>query len=265
MDYLKDNNLPGIMVNVDFEKAYDSIEWNFMLHVLKEFNFGPSFIRWIKTFYTNIESCIINNGHTSNYFNVERGVRQGDPLSPYLFIMMVEIMAIKIRNENEIEGIHIEKENLKLLQYADDTSGLLKDVKSAKLFLKIVKEFGVYSGLCLNKDKTEAMWLGSCRNNASKPLGILWPERPMRILGVYMSYNKEANHKLNFQDKIEKAKRLLDMWKMRNLTPYGKTQIVKTFIVSEFLFVSSAIDTPQKVLEKQETRKSMKCLIQQKL
>ena len=158
-------------------------------------------------------------------------------------------MAIKIRTEERIEGIKIGNGVLKLLQYADDTSGMLKDVNSAKVFLQIVHKFGEYSGLCLNRDKTEAMWLGSCRNNTVKPLGILWPVRPLRVLGVYVSYNDEANYTLNFEEKIEKAKRILDMWKMRKLTLYGKAQIIKTFIVSQFLYVSSAIETPQKAIK----------------
>lgn len=249
LDYLKDNNLPGAIVNIDFEKAFDSVQWTFMTAVLRKLNFGPSFIGWIETFYANITSCIINKGHTSRYFNVQRGVRQGDPLSPYLFIMMVEIMARKIRQDKTIHGINIENRELKLLQYADDTNGLLKDTSSVRNFLNTVHEFGQYSGLSLNKDKTEAMWLGNCRNSPSKPLNITWPNKPLKILGVHMSYDKEACYNLNFEQKIDKAKRIINMWHMRNLTLYGKAQIIKTFIISQFMFISSVIDTPKKAMK----------------
>ena len=249
LEHLKDNNLPGVLVNIDFEKAFDSVNWKFLFLVLKKFNFGTSLIKWIEMFYTNITSCIINNGHASQYFNVERGVRQGDPLSPYLFILVVEIMAAQIRQEQDIEGLRIENMVLKLLQYADDTNGLLKDEKSAEAFLRTVKDFGSYSGLRLNTDKTEAMWLGSYRNKVAKPLGILWPNKPLRILGVHMSYDKEANIKLNFEDRIDKAKQIMNMWRMRNLTLYGKGQIIRTFIISQFLFVSSVIETPPQVIK----------------
>jgi len=62
-------------------------------------------MRWVKTFYKNIESCTLNNGFFSEYFKLERGVRQGDPLSPYLFVLAIETLAIAIRQNSEIKGI----------------------------------------------------------------------------------------------------------------------------------------------------------------
>ncbi len=248
--YLKDCERPGVLINIDFEKAFDSLNWTFLLSTLAKFNFGPSFIKWIQTFYTNVSSCIINNGFTSPYFPVQRGVRQGDPLSPYLFILMVEIMSSKIRQERTITGIKLgESTELKLLQYADDTNGLLSDIQSAKIFLRVVKEFGSFSGLMLNVDKTEGMWLGCNRTNQGKPLGIVWPDKPLRILGVYVSYDKEACYQLNFESRIFKAKRIIHMWSSRNLTIFGRIQIVKTFVQSQFLYVSSVIETPVKAMK----------------
>ena len=71
---------------------------------LQLFNFGPDLIRWVNTVYTNIQSCIINNGSCSHYFSIEPGVRQGDPLSPYLFVIAVEILAIAVRSHKNIKG-----------------------------------------------------------------------------------------------------------------------------------------------------------------
>lgn len=247
INYLKSANLPGVLINVDFEKAFDSLNWGFLRETLKKVHFGPSFIKWIDLFYTNISSCIVNNGTTSKYFNVSRGVRQGDPLSPYLFIIAVEVMACKIRQDENIHGVNLGGEQVKLLQYADDTNGILQNKKSAKRFLENVKEYGQYSGLRLNTTKTEGMWLGSNRHKTSKPLNILWPDRPLRILGVYVSYDDEACYELNFQSRINKTKHLINLWSLRNLTMYGRAQIIKTFIVSQFLFICSAIATPQKL------------------
>ena len=139
MEYLKRENRSGIIINVDFEKAFDSVEWTFIKLVLKKFNFGSSVIQWFETFYKNITNCVINKGITSHYFNIERGVRQGDPLSPYLFILCAEILSRRVRENENIHGIKIGSLNVALLQYADDTSGTVLDLNSAKQFLKKLK------------------------------------------------------------------------------------------------------------------------------
>ena len=237
-------DIPGIMICIDFQKAFDSIDWSFLELTLQKFNFGPSFIRWIQTFYKNISSCIINNGATSRHFKLGRGVRQGDPLSPYLFILVAEILSNAVRQDAEIKGIKMNNEHLKIFQYADDTVGILQDKPSAVKFLKTVEEFGKYSGLKLNKDKTEGLWIGSNKNKTSQPLGILWPKDPIKILGIYMSYNEQKNNKLNFENKIKKCKQIINMWHTRNLTLIGRIQIIKTFIMSQFAYPTSVILIP---------------------
>ncbi len=244
----KKDNLGGIMIGIDFQKAFDSANWKFLMKTLKHYNFGTTLIKWIETLYRNSSSCIINNGRLSDIFKLYRGVRQGDPLSPYLFILLVEILAQIIRQDNEISGYQIAGNNLKILQYADDTVGCLADLGSAKQFLKQVHIFGSFSGLMLNKDKTEGMWLGSDRLNRRKPLGISWPDKPIRILGIYLSYDEDSADQLNFEEKINKCKQILNSWKSRKLTFYGRNQIIKTFIISQFLYTASAIDIPEKYI-----------------
>ena len=99
MDFMVKENIPGLMLFIDFEKAFDSVEWDFLFKCLEAFNFGPDFLHLIKVFYKNIHSCILNNGMTSSFFTLEQGVRQGDPLSPYLFVVAVETLAIAIRQQ----------------------------------------------------------------------------------------------------------------------------------------------------------------------
>ena len=120
---------------------------------------------------------MINNGLSSDYFYLTRGVRQGGPLSPYpcVFLLAVETLAIAVRENFNIKGITIEGEETKILQYADDTIAVLSDTNSAHVFFKLLDGFGNLSGLKINSSKTEGMWIGSLKNNEEKPFGIKWP------------------------------------------------------------------------------------------
>ena len=98
----------GKMICIDFKKAFNTVSRNFLFKTLQAFGFGYSFIRWVHTFYKNISSCVLNNGFSTAPFSVERGVRQGDPLSPYLFIIVIETLCISIRRSKDIQGITVD-------------------------------------------------------------------------------------------------------------------------------------------------------------
>ena len=153
---------PGLILLTDFEKAFDSVSWDFLFKVIDFFNFGPSFKKWIKVFYTNIESCVIVNGHLSDWFYLQRGCRQGDPLSPYLFILCAEILALLIRNNPNIKGIIAGNTEFCISQYADDTSMILDgSERSLNACITTLKFYAEASGLYMNMDKTQVIWIGS--------------------------------------------------------------------------------------------------------
>ena len=150
MDHTKNTNIAGMLLFIDFEKAFDSLEWNFLFKSLEIFGFGSSLICWVKTFYSNISSCNINNGICTKYYSINRGVRQGDPLSPYLFIVAVKLLAIVIRKSDDIQGVRIGDTESKIIQYADDLTATLSDVESAEALLTLLKHFETCSGLKVN-------------------------------------------------------------------------------------------------------------------
>ena len=111
--------------------------------------------------YKNVESCVLNNGWSTDFLKLERGVRQGCPLSPYIFILCVEVLAEKIWKTKSIKGIMISQNKFKISQYADDTTLFLDGSKESLLSaLQVLENFRKMSGLRLNNKKTEALWIG---------------------------------------------------------------------------------------------------------
>ena len=162
MNFTDVNKIPGILLFIDFEKAFDTLEWSFLHRALEIFNFGPKIRKWVSILYNDIESGVMNGGYMTNYFKVSRGVRQGCPLSPFLFILAVEILSLKLRHDPDCKGIILPNlREARLTQFADDTTVISSSVTSLKASLQIINSFGSLSGLNLNKTKTKIMWIGS--------------------------------------------------------------------------------------------------------
>ena len=132
-----------------------------MFKVLKENNFGPNFLKWISILNDGATSRILlNKGLTSEYV-LHRGVRQGDVMSPILYILTLEPLLEKIRQNISISGLHIpNKGTQKLLAFADDTNFFTKDTGSVKAILENFQEFGKASGSLININKTKCMEIG---------------------------------------------------------------------------------------------------------
>ena len=144
MSHTERNNISGIFLFVNFEKAFDSLEWDCLHRTLKAFNFGPAIRKWITVLYNDVESGVMNGGYMTNYFKISRGVRQGCPLSPYLFILSVELLALKLRYIPECKGISLpNSQEVKLSQFADDTTLILSDIDSLCIVLTSAVKYQV--------------------------------------------------------------------------------------------------------------------------
>ena len=249
MEITKVRDEKGMMIFIDLEKAFDSIEHNFLMQALKKFNFGDGFLNWIEVIYRNISSCIINNGITSTYFPLTRGVRQGDPLSGYLFIIAIEMLSQKIREIKDIKGITVGNTEIKMIQYVDDMTFVCANAKSARKVFDILKQFERISGLKVNLDKTEGLWLGSQRDSNQRPFNIKWPDGTVKALGVFVSYDDKAAEKANFVIKLEQLSRQLHWWKARALSLVGRILIVKSIAISKLAFLSSVLKVPEWVVK----------------
>ena len=123
------------------------------------FNFGPDILSWYQIIYNQVSSCPLHNGHAFEFFLLERGVRQGCPLSGLLFVIGIELFARALKiYDPDIKGINVGQKEIKITQYADDTTVLVRDYDSVPRLLKLLKEFKKVSGLQINTSKTEAMW-----------------------------------------------------------------------------------------------------------
>ena len=125
----------GIEIFLDFRKAFDTIEWCYLKKALQMFSFGQDIQKWFDIIYNDASSCVLHNGHASEFFLVEKGVRQGCPLSGLLFVLGIELLARALQKNPTIRGIQVGHNELKTIQYADDTTVFVRDLDSVPQLL----------------------------------------------------------------------------------------------------------------------------------
>ena len=224
------DNLPGIAVSLDFQKAFDMVSKKAILTTLKRFNFGIKFIDYVSTIINDTEASVKNANWYTAWFKTDRGVRQGCCLSPLLFILVVEFLSIKIRNTQHVEGVldHTSRDfesETKLLMYADDISLFIKSAACLTNALHDVEKFRLFSGLVLNRNKSIGMWLGTNKGNPEGGEGLRWlkTNENIKVLGTYFSAETESSLlEENWTERIEKIKGLITNWSKRNISLWGK-------------------------------------------
>jgi hypothetical protein len=250
INFTRENNMPGFLAFIDYEKAFDTVKWPFLFSALKKMNFGSYFVGCIKTLYEDIGTIVSNCGFLSQQFNPKRGIRQGCPISANLFILIVEILACCIRQNKRISGIKIGEAEFKISQYADDMCAYIKDLQSLKTLFEVLDIFTKCSGLNVNRDKSEAIGIGTSSNFKHRDLGIKWPDTSIRCLGVQINVNTTQMVEDNFKPCLERIEHLLSLWCLRRLTLKGKVLIINTLIISQLLYICTVLNTPKWVIDK---------------
>jgi hypothetical protein len=243
----KEKQSEGLLMSIDFEKAFDTIEWDFITNALTHFNFPPEFISWTKTLYNGINTCIINNGHTSETFQPSRGVRQGCPLSPILFVIAVEYLAEAIRQNDKIQGIRINGKEIKIAQFADDTCLFIEnDHNSILEIFNLLDQFAIASGLKINKEKTEILPLGNTTIEDLDQSIRKYVKDSIKLLGVHLTNDRELTLKLNYDPIWEKIENTIKQWQYRGISLQGKIIVLKTFVISKLVYALSVLPSPHK-------------------
>ena len=195
--------------------------------------------------YNDIASSVMVNGWVSKQFPLSRAIRQGCPVSALLFIVAAEILAERIRTQKQIKGLVFNEEEggeVKVLQYADDTTLFLRNKKSLEMAWKELGEFEKVAGPSVNKNKIVMKWISGKQHTCCKwdlsAFNLQWDEKHVKyLIGVYIDTDETKIATLNWENKLTKIQRLIDNWRIRNLTFVGRVFIIKSLFISQVVHI----------------------------
>ena len=237
---VEEKDINGILVSIDFQKAFDKVEYSAIFATMNWFNFGPRMIAWVELLFKEFSLATCNNGYISSPFKAGKGCFQGNPISPYLFILIIEVLATKLRQNNKIKGIKIRGKTLLMTLFADDLGLLLENNKEVwEATVTMLDWFQGNTGTRINYDKTIVYRLGSARRSNARFYShrkLIWSDNPIRILGVVLTENLEKICKLNYEEIFVKIESVMKLWQQRNLSLFGKILVTNTLIMSLFTY-----------------------------
>ena len=238
---IENENENPVILMLDQEKAFDRVEWSWLFDTLKKYNFGDTFISWLEIIYKDAKSCIMTNGVQSEYFDISRGIRQGDSLSALLYIIQFEPLAEKLRTSSSIEGISVNLHNcednnliVRGCQYVDDSNTMLKSVEYITNFLDIINVYEKASGSKMNLHKTVGLVIKQNMEAVFNDLRIT--TGPEKVLGIPLGKNTNGNNNIFWESLLKRMKTKLDIWKSRDLSLEGKTHLIRSIGVSQILY-----------------------------
>ena len=257
IDMCRRKKIEALLLKVDFHKAYDSVSWSFLHWVLTQMQFPRQWCKWVMACVTSASASILINGSPSRPFKLHRGLRQGDPLSPFLFVLIVEALnriIMKATSSNAWKGIECSKNGpmISHLQFADDTLIFsdasiesLKNIKSALI------AFHLASGLQVNFHKSSIMgintsdsWLKNAANFLLCKVGTI----PFTYLGLPIGGNPS---RIQVWDPvIEKISKKIATWKGRMLSIGGRITLIKSSLSNLPIYFMSIFPMPKGVIEK---------------
>lgn len=249
--YMKEEKETGYIISVDLEKAFDRVEHKYLIDVMERFGFGENFLNWIKCLYTDITSCVKVNGFLTEDFKITRSIRQGCPMSALLYTIVSEALGLAIDQEKNIKGIWIKETESehKVFQYADDTTLILKDIKSIDLAMNILERYCKGTGAKVNKEKTTYMRVGLTKDVSNK-MQFKEEKRNMKILGIRVGENENEIRDAVWEEVLKGMEKRLNFWKLRNLFLKGKVLVINSLFLSKMWYVLSSVSLPMWIYKK---------------
>lgn len=248
MDYSSQQESQTIIATLDAEKAFDRVNWAFLISTLQKFGFGESFINWIKIMYTAPSATVITNGLTSQRFTLHRGTRQGCPLSPFLFTIFIEPLAAAIRQNTNIIGIQTPTAHHKISLYADDILLFLQNPHtSLQETIKLIKEYSKISDYSINWLKSSILPLHPNSRDVAAHISPISPiplcTNHITYLGINISTRLSELFDLNFSPLLKTITDNLNRWINLPLNLIGRIATVKMSILPKINYLFTMIPT----------------------
>lgn len=247
--YARDRNIRLVVLNLDFEKAFDRVSHQYLFQVLQKMGFPERYIEWVGLLYRDINSKFLVNGQLTKAVDLSCGVRQGCPLSALLYVACIEPLAQVLRRDHWIKGVGIPGSGgllSKCVLYMDDVNILCTDILSVYRTLDLTDCYGLASGSKLNRGKTQALFYGPWMENEKTGLPLTVKQTDLKILGV--KFDREGEGTGNWPDMLGKVRQRLGYWGLRGLTMEGKVLITKAVILPLLLLIGSIFIPPRRVL-----------------
>jgi mannosylglycoprotein endo-beta-mannosidase len=250
---------PSILLKLDLAKAFDSVSWTYLLDMLKARGFGERWREWIALILATSSSQILINGVTSDFVLHRRGLRQGDPLSPFLFILAMDPLQRILdlaTEEGALSKLPGRRTLIRTSVYADDVALFMNPTRrDATLIKHVLNTFADVTGLATNLSKSSAMPIrctGINLDEVLQPLNITIKNFPCKYLGMPLSL--QQLRKGDFQGLLEKIDALLAAWKGSLLSREGRLVLLKSVLSSVVIYMMTTHKVPAWVLEQIEKK-----------
>ena len=244
--YFGEKESTGAVINLDWEKAFDRVNWVFLLRVMKRIGFPDFIINWVTTMHTNIQSVCMINGNITKPFDIKRGVRQGCPLSMIFYIIFQEPLYIAIKMSNRIIPPLLPCKQIKNTGYADDTSIFVKNDEGFVESFRIIENFGKATNSKLNIQKTKVYGFGLWRDRINWPIAELKVEVDyFSTLGITFSCNYDSALDNTWKHICSKITKRMPLIKGNFYTIYQKSNIVNSLLLSKVWYTAHVYPLPE--------------------